>query len=755
MTPARAQTMKTNDILSSLQRTDKWYLAGGNRLMYAPPFAPFRDIPGFWDEAHYYNYPFKPLYSWTLLTKDGAEVELVLSSSVWRPDHLTRTFVPRDTAHKITITECSSLLPLDVIISEISIRNRSSRRSAYSLAAWTVRESNPVHGVSFAKALVEEHIFSCEQMIDPEHRPGIRFGFSFTLAGRGVRHQMRMSEGSPQVPQWSVTPFADSGGIPASSEAASSPIDDPAGSLFVGLQSDVRLGPRTTRTLRLGCAVAPSPVEARSNLSLLVRKRDPLSLSTVAWNDHFRDVPTLETSDPYIDRAYAYRWYGLRLNTIISGEQNYEYPFTCEGIGYFRAPISYSAPCHMLENRWMGDPELARGSLLTFIHHQREDGGFRGYIDVGSYREEMFYHANWGKALLAVEAIHPSDAFLRTAYEGLKKYAAYFDRERDDEVSGLYDIDNHYETGQEYMRRYTVVNPSADRDHWGEIFRLKGVDVTVYIYELKRALAVAADRLGLPQEADLWNLEADKTRAAVRERMWDPKDQMFYDIDPRTGRRTRVKAATCFYPYFTDIVTEQHLAGFKKHLFSPKEFWSPWPVPSTSMDDPSFSAEPLWKGKRMNCPWNGRVWPMTNSHIMEALASCALRSNDRTLEKRAGQFLGKFLRMMFHDQDLQRPNCFEHYNPLNGSPSAYRGVDDYMHSWVNDLILKYVMGIQPGLHSVSIRPLRMGLKNASVSGVRIRGRELSVQISGNLFSVSVDGKRTAREPMGGMIELQI
>ena len=41
------------------------------------------------------------------------------------------------------------------------------------------------------------------------------------------------------------------------------------------------------------------------------------------------------------------------------------------------------------------------------------------------------------------------------------------------------------------------------------------------------------------------------------------------------------------------------------------------------MDDPYFDAEADWKGKRTNCPWNGRVWPMTNSHVADALAHAA------------------------------------------------------------------------------------------------------------------------------------
>ena len=64
-------------------------------------------------------------------------------------------------------------------------------------------------------------------------------------------------------------------------------------------------------------------------------------------------------------------------------------------------------------------------------------------------------------------------------------------------------------------------------------------------------------------------LVAKETRAIV-EKMWDLKEQIFSDIDPATGMRTMVKAATCFYPYMTDIVTEEHLPGLTKHLLDPK-----------------------------------------------------------------------------------------------------------------------------------------------------------------------------------------
>src|SRR2546422_4038096 len=133
-----------------------------------------------------------------------------------------------------------------------------------------------------------------------------------------------------------------------------------------------------------------------------------------------------------------------------------------------------------------------------------------------------------------------------------------------------------------------------------------------------------ARALGKQTESEVWDRKADATRAAVRERMWDPERKLFFDVDPRSGERSPYKAAVGFYPFLCDIATEEHLPAITEHLLNPAEFWTPYPIPASSLDDPSFSAEAEWKGRRMSCPWNGRVWPMTNSHVCEALAKAGL-----------------------------------------------------------------------------------------------------------------------------------
>ncbi|MBI3586934.1 MAG: hypothetical protein HY088_07385 [Ignavibacteriales bacterium] len=748
--------MKKINVLNFLTRTDKWYLGGGNKLLWAPSFPVYLDYPGFWDEAHYYNYELKPLFTWTILDDAGNEIPLKFLSRQWNPSALTQIYEANIGKSKIKIIETKSILPNDVASCVVEIKNTLKHSLRLHLIAWSTQEHYPskesawIDGISYTNGVI-----SFNKYLRPSVMPHLQFACAFALSKKAQSYSVNVSEQTAVQPHWKLSPFFESfqnKKLPDEKKLSGTTNE---GIIYLGLHQSLSIKPNKSENITIAFSAASMLNEALQHIAPIVKSKNPVELSRISWNDHFQSVPYFECSDEFLTRYYWYRWYGLRLNTIYGNEGNYKRPCVCEGIQYFRAPISYSAQCHMLENRWMQEPELAQGSLLTFLDNQREDGGFRGYIDANHYRQEMFYHANWGNAVVQLHAIHPSFEYFENVYDGLKKYASYFDRERDEEVSGLYDIDNHFETGQEFMSRYMAVNAKADQKHWGEVFRLKGVDVTIYIYELKRALAMIAEKLGKQEDSDLWKLEADKIKNAVRDKMWDAQEEMFFDVDPATGKRTKIKAATCFYPYFTDIVDDSHIAGLKKHLLNPKEFWTSYPVPSSSTDDEFFSALPEWKGKRMNCPWNGRVWPMTNSHVAEALAQSAIRFNDQLLKKKSVEFIEKFIKMMFFDGDSTRPNCFEHYNPLNGKPSVYRGIDDYQHSWVNDLIIKYVCGIRPEEFSVTIDPFPFGLKHLRIENVLIRGRKFKVELKGKTFKVWVDGKHHAESVIGKAIAVQI
>jgi hypothetical protein len=173
-------------------------------------------------------------------------------------------------------------------------------------------------------------------------------------------------------------------------------------------------------------------------------------------------------------------------------------------------------------------------------------------------------------------------------------------------------------------------------------------------------------------------------------------------------------------------------------------------VPVTSIDDPFFSAYGEWRGQRQSQPWNGRVRPAVNSAVLDALAGAS--SHAPALRAEASLFLRRFVRMMFHDGDLARPNAFEHYNPLTGQGSLYRGLDDVQQSWIGDHIISYVMGIRPHAGGITIDPFPFGLERAEIERVRVRGRTIGVRIEGERVRVTVDGN-TFHAVLGEPLEL--
>jgi hypothetical protein len=193
------------------------------------------------------------------------------------------------------------------------------------------------------------------------------------------------------------------------------------------------------------------------------------------------------------------------------------------------------------------------------------------------------------------------------------------------------------------------------------------------------------------------------------------------------------------------------VAGLKQNLLNPKSFWTDFPAPLASRDGASHRAEAELAGARPGGLGLARSWPMSNSRLVDVLAA-ASRLGAPTLRKHAGDFIKRYVRMMFHEGDLRRPNCHEHYDAVTGHASVYRGFDDCQHSWVADHIISYVAGVRPHATGVTIDPFPCGLEQLTLSGVRVRGRALEIRIVGDRFTVISGGDRH-ESTLGEAVEL--
>ncbi|MDO9578782.1 MAG: trehalase family glycosidase [Candidatus Cloacimonadales bacterium] len=725
------------NILELLERDDKWYLGGGDSLIFTPLFPQWLHIPGLCDEAHFYNIPIKPLYTISFLSKDGKELKPKLFDTKWNPSKLIRRFT---LANDLTLIEIDVMLPNDTLSTTLNFKGKNQE---IDVILWTAQANNQNEKtLSFSK---ENNgiLFNREVKL----RKKYPFNFSLFLGMEHSSYSINLSDYTSNQPKFEYTPFYEKFAGKLPDEIHNKGIN-PDGLLYIGLHQHLKVTENTEAKIFLSVAKTSDQVKKKFNEAVNIK--NPIKESEKKWQEFFNSVPHFECSDKFIEKYYWYRWFGLRLFMM---KNSYSYPCVCEGPAYFRMPISYSAQCHMLETRWMDNSKIAEGSFLNFMENQEENGSYPGNLYPLDIDIKSFYHADFGTAIMEIYKVHPDINFLQKAYPSLVKYAEFFDKERDPEHSYLYDVIDQMETGQEFMTRYTSVDKKADLQMESGGIKLKGVDATCYQYGIRKALSFIAEKLEKESESKKWIEEAAKIKEAVLKYMWDENEEMFFDVNPENWKRSNIKAAVCFYPYMSDIADESHLDGMKKHLFNKDEFWTSYPVPSTALNEPLSSSFGEWKEKRMNCPWNGRTWPMTNSHIAEALVNVASKYNENLKEK-AGWFIKRTIEMMFLNGDLKYPNTYEHYNPHSGKPCLYRGVNDYQHSWIVDLIIKYICGIQPQLDgSLIIDPLLLGLKYLKIDNVSIKGHIFKVEIENDKIQVYVDGVLENKSRIGESIKL--
>ncbi len=729
--------------LELLRRTDKISLGGGRMVIWAPEFPLWAERPGFWDHAAFLEHKVEPLFTVTLLDSALREIPLTLQSRSWTPAALTQVYhsssegheprslpaAPWSTEAHLRVEEEKCLHPRDVLISTLTIANLRESRQPLTLVLWTAQARGPEKDGPWIENV---HIMNgCVQFTRRARGGGVvaDSNISFVLgadleaASFSLNHS-EWSTGRINHPRWELTPFYESitpQGLPGHLRLAGGPYENADNTLlYMALAYPLQIEAGESASITFGCALAPEPEEAEGNFNEALRplsgyksldariaalgtRRMPRITYHVRrarlpdWPVYFYGAPQFRCSDPYFERYFYYRLFGLKLNMVNTGGRfNLPWPVIFEGIntGWFRHQISYSSHALMREARW-----LAR--------------------------------------------VAP----------GLMKYAAYYKAEHDRENSGLYDVRNQAETGQEYMSRYLFVDPEGDR--WGPL-RLKGVDATVYAYNLNRALAWIAGKLS--GDSAPYEREAEAISAALLEKMWDPERRFFFDVHPQTGERSAAMAAIGFYPFLTDIPGPEHLVALD-YLFDPEAFGTPYPLPATAVSDPAFSAFGEWKDRRHVCPWNGRAWLMTTSHVCQALAHTARRFPEMPeLRQKPANLIKRYIRALFIDGDVERPCSFEYYNPLTGQQPFFRGTDDYMHSWVLDLILQFVVGLQPSPDSsvLTIDPLPFGLEHFKVDNVRVRGRVVGVRWrAGKGLEVRMAGKLVAQRADLGPLDLDL
>lgn len=682
------------DVLDLLRRQDKHFLGSGRGALYAPPFPKFRRTIGFWDECFFADLRIERLFTVLLLDSSGAPMSYRSEVVEWRPDrfvlrHVCAFGVIREERCVLGDAWVCTLEPL--VLSEplfavlwaaldVTPQGGAPWRSVIQ-GSLTERGAELVYATAWPGEMTPDRTGVEKEVLSAG---GNRYGapshvhLAFGVSGDAVSRCLVATERQDLSPYFRLSPVGRRWVRGRLVEGAADLRGLQDGVAHALIQAKLHPG----QPLAL-CAGAGLTAEAAQTALAQGLSPDARLESERSWTRYFAGVPQFTCSDPVLEQSYWYRWYGLRLNTVhVPQLPRLASPFVAEGIGFFRNLVTYSSQALLREVAWMHDPGLALGICDNLARNQREDGSFPGHTY--STREPRdFYHADFVPGTRRLIECH-GDVVPDTWNRALQRYGAYLATQRlhplDDEAAMTLVFDQN-ETGQEYMSRYTFVRDSDDP--WAAI-RMLGVEATGYAMSLFEYLG-GTD----PQARET----AARLKKGMEQYAWDAEREMFTDLAP-DGRRSPAIPTTSFYPLGLSGSLDRAVLSLERYVFAEDHFWLPAGFPSTSLSDPSFSANGEWEGVLRNCPWNGRSWPMANSHLVETCFRLAKR--DPSLRRRAMEALRKSLRLLLHQGDPKRPTCFEHYHPITGDAAEYRGYDDYMHSWIVDLILRGVVGVSDG-----------------------------------------------------------
>ena len=182
---------------------------------------------------------------------------------------------------------------------------------------------------------------------------------------------------------------------------------------------------------------------------------------------------------------------------------------------------------------------------------------------------------------------------LERAYAACGRWDAWLRRYRNTRGTGLCEGFCTWDTGMDNSPRWSgEPNSCADGDARkcpaGKGLPRLCPDLSATVYGGRVALAAMAKALGRRSEADHWTEDAEAIRRLIVEKLYDPNDVAFYDLDAH-GQFVRVRSAAMLR------VLGEHVPDAKlfevvweRQVHNPHAFWAPYPFPSVALDDPAF-----------------------------------------------------------------------------------------------------------------------------------------------------------------------
>lgn len=324
----------------------------------------------------------------------------------------------------------------------------------------------------------------------------------------------------------------------------------------------------------------------------------------------------------------------------------------------------------------------AKKEIFSLLAKQFQNGMIPHMIYWRSLDKVSFPKIKWGKngtstitqppmlayAIWQIFEKEKDINFLESVYPHLYHFYRYLLTERDPHEKHLIGIMNPDESGEDNSprfdkplglpvvqtldentkRRFKLVKQNIKCNFdapfcMRNFFWVKDVPFNAIMVENLRILAKLAEKLHHNSDAPYFKEKAEEITEAMRQLMLE--DGIFWSTYGKDYKKIKVKTWAIFTPLFAKILSPEEAKNLvQNHLLNKNEFWTKYPIPTTSIDEPSFDPQGFWRGP---------TWIAANWFVYKGLLNYGF--------KREAEEIKKFSLSL-----IQQSGFREHFNTLTG-----------------------------------------------------------------------------------------
>ncbi len=146
---------------------------------------------------------------------------------------------------------------------------------------------------------------------------------------------------------------------------------------------------------------------------------------------------------------------------------------------------------------------------------------------------------------------------------------------------------------------------------WYEHGHQTWVDTCMQAVLADRILVRMATEIERTEDAQEFQIEADRLTAWINENLWNEKTGYYHDLRRDGTLIHNVKTIGAYWALLADVVPADRLPRFLSHLSDPSAFKRAHLVPSLSADTPGYDPDGGY--------WKGAIWPPTNYMLLRGL----------------------------------------------------------------------------------------------------------------------------------------